>query len=252
MFKSHSSPVGIEDTTDAIPAGTKRTVTSASQRQRLLQVSDVIGGMPLPPQHIIDFLFAKYLESVHWFMLVFHQPSLQAEMNEIVTTGLVPRHRIPFLVLVLLILGMGARYARESDSGQPVPNTELSKIETKLLFKVEEKFLDVFGEGTIEAVQISSLLASYYLYHRQTKKAFAVVGAGVKSAQAQGLHHEPSWGQIDPVAREVRKRAWWALVVADGSVSRHSPDNVTDRCLDLRLYATANRAASPTTSGKST
>ncbi len=82
--------------------------------------------------------------------------------------------------------------------------------------KVEEKFLDIFDEGDIESVQVSILLASYYLYHRRPKRAFAVIGAGLKSAQALGLHQEPSWGQINSVTRELRRRVWWARFVADG------------------------------------
>lgn len=175
--------------------------------------------MDLPSRRVVDFIFDKYLESVHWFMMVFYQPSLQAEMNEIITSGLVPRRRTSFLMLVLLILAMGAKYACQSDTGEHIPISELTDLQTKFLEKVEERFLDVFNEGDIESVQISILLSSYYLYHRQPKKGFAVIGAGVKSAQALGLHQENSWGQINPITREVRRRVWWALVVADGLVS---------------------------------
>ena len=137
-------------------------------------------------------------------------------MDEIVISGLVPRHRLSFLMLVLLTLAMGAKYATKSNTQEHCSTSELTNIQSKFMSKVEERFLDIFDEGDIESVQISVLLASYYLYHRRPKKAFAVVGAGVKSAQALGLNQETSWGQISMVDREVRRRAWWALFVADG------------------------------------
>ena len=126
-------------------------------------------------------------------------------------------------MLIILILGMGATYARRKQTGQPISISKLKELETRFLSKVEENFLEVFGDGEIESVQIALLLGSHYLYHRQPKKAFAVLGAGLKSAQAQGLHQEHSWGQIDPIVREVRRRIWLALVVGDRSVSPDRP-----------------------------
>lgn len=217
VFKTHNSPLELNETADAIPAGSQRTGPVSRYRDQLIPVSDLI-GTDLPSQGVVDFLFKRYLESVHWFMMVFYQPSLQAEMNEIVSSGVVPRRRISFLLLVLLILSMGAKYASHNDIEKHIPMAELNDLQAKFLIAVEERFLDIFNEGEIEAVQIAILLSSYYLYHRQPKKGFAIIGAGVKSAQAMGLHQESSWGQISHITREVRRRNWWALVVADGSV----------------------------------
>ncbi len=148
--------------------------------------------------------------------MVFHQPTFRAEMDEIMTSGLVSPHRLSFLMLVLLVLAMGAKYAAKNDTQEHCSTIELANIQSTLMSRVEESFLDIFDESSIESVQISVLLASYYLYHRRPKRAFAVIGAGVKSAQALGLNQESLWGHVSVVGKEVRRRAWWALFVADG------------------------------------
>ncbi len=73
-------------------------------------------------------------------------------MDEMVTSGHVPGRRQSFLVLVMLILAIGARYATESDTEEYCSTLELASLRSKLMAKVEEKFLDIFDEGDIEMV----------------------------------------------------------------------------------------------------
>lgn len=74
---------------------------------------------------------------------------------------------------------------------------------------------ELYDQGRVEAVQTSILLASFYLYHERPNLAFAILGAGVNSAQAMGLHRESSWKHDSVIARETRRRTWWALYVFD-------------------------------------
>jgi hypothetical protein len=192
------------------------------------------------------------MSSADWFMMVFHQPTFRAEMDEIVTSGSVPRHRLSFLILFLLTLAMGAKYVTQSDTEEHFSTLDVSVLESKLMSKIEERFLDIFDGSDVESVQISVLLASHYLYHRRPKKAFAVIGAGVKSAQALGLNQEISWGQLSVVDREVRRRAWWALFVADGYKTTHI--SLLDKYSSSSgswPFATVSQAAFQKTIGKS-
>lgn len=215
IFRSHNSRPEFGRSADAIPDGHPRRDTSLRTREVLIPIPELI-GMDLPSRQVVNFMLDNFLESVHWFMMLFYQPTIRTEIDEIVTSGLIPKRRLSFLILVLLILAMGAKYAAQSDTVEHCSSSELANLRSKFMAKVEEKFLDVFDEGDIESVQISVLLASYYLYHRRPKRAFAVIGAGVKSAQALGLNRELSWGPVSSITREVRRRVWWALFVADG------------------------------------
>jgi gamma-glutamyl phosphate reductase len=74
---------------------------------------------------------------------------------------------------------------------------------------------DVYDEARIEAVQVSILLASFYMYNARPNLAFAVLGACIKSAQAMGLHRESTWRGYSQIAREVRRRTWWTIYIFD-------------------------------------
>lgn len=91
----------------------------------------------------------------------------------------------------------------------------MKSLRMALLGKVRERMFDIYDEGRLEAIQISILLASFYLYHEKPNLAFSVLGAGIKSAQAMGLHRQSSWKSCSAITLESRKRTWWALYVFD-------------------------------------
>jgi len=171
--------------------------------------------MDFPPADVIDFLLEAYMDSVHWFMLIIHEPSLRAELKVLMATGHVRKDRIPFLVLVLVVIATGARYAAAEEMEQRCPGHDLKYLRLTLIRKAEEMLLDVFDNGDIEAVQISILLSSYYLYDSRPKRALALLGTGLKAAQGLGLSNEARWKVSDPMVTEIWKRIWWALYVCE-------------------------------------
>ena len=84
-----------------------------------------------------------------------------------------------------------------------------------MLKEVQAHLLDVIDIGGVESVQICVLLSSFYMYNGRPNLALAILGAGVQSSQAIGLHKESLWGPLTETAKEVRRRAWWALYVLD-------------------------------------
>ena len=108
-----------------------------------------------------------------------------------------------------------ARYATAEAAQRNCPETDLKSLQASLLQKVKERIFDVYDDARLEAVQISILLSSFYLYHARPNLAFSVLGAGIKSAQAMGLHRESSWKLSSVIVRETRRRVWWALYVFD-------------------------------------
>jgi len=181
-------------------------------------VSDLI-GCELPSPAVTTMLFDIFMKSVHWFMIVFHEPTLRAELEEIMRTGHVQQSKFSLLVLVMVILAIGAKYATKDDvQSCGCPDLDLASLQSNLMRKIEEKLLEVLDQDDIGSVQVCILLSSIYLYHRRPKRCFVVVGAAMKAAQALGLHRESTWGCIDPVEREVRRRVWWALFVCEACV----------------------------------
>ncbi|KIW86562.1 hypothetical protein Z517_01960 [Fonsecaea pedrosoi CBS 271.37] len=191
--------------------------------------------MELPPPHVIDYALESYSYSVHWFMLLLHEPSLNAELRGLITTGFVRADRISFLILVVLVIGIGAKYSTRSEAEARCPGFDMDGLGNQLIRKAEDRLLDVFDQANIEAVQISILLSSYYVYHSRPNRSFALVGSAFKVAQALGLQQESRWKMDDPVLREVWRRLCWALYTAEvfSAISFGTPCNVHDSDWDV-------------------
>ncbi|KIX92430.1 uncharacterized protein Z520_11905 [Fonsecaea multimorphosa CBS 102226] len=191
--------------------------------------------MELPPSHVINYALESYSDSVHWFMLLFHEPSLRAELQELTATGFVRADRVSFLVLVVLVIGIGAKYSTKSEAEGICPGLDMDHLGNKLIHKVEERLLDVFDQANIEAVQISILLSSYYAYHSRPNRSFALMGSALKIAQALGLQQESHWKMDDPTLREVWRRLCWALYTAEvfSAITFGTPCNVHDSDWDV-------------------
>ncbi|EXJ65887.1 uncharacterized protein A1O5_10863 [Cladophialophora psammophila CBS 110553] len=233
LFREHNSAARLFHSTDAIP-GSSPDVRSSEASGHYLPISDLL-GMELPPSHVIDYALESYSDSVHWFMLLFHGPSLRAELQGLTTTGFVRADRISFLVLFLLVIGIGAKYTTKSEAEEICPGFDMDSLGNTLIHKVEERLLDIFDQANIEAVQISILLSSYYAYHSRPNRSFALMGSALKVAQALGLQKESNWKMDDPILREVWRRLCWALYTAEvfSAISFGTPCNVHDSDWDV-------------------
>ncbi|KIW33144.1 uncharacterized protein PV07_00015 [Cladophialophora immunda] len=233
LFREHNSAARLFHSTDAIP-GSSPDARSSEASGHYLPICDLL-EMELPPSHVIDYALESYSDSVHWFMLLFHEPSLRAELQGLTTTGFVRADRISFLILVVLVIGIGAKYSTKSEAEEICPGFDMDGLGNGLIHKVEERLLDVFDQANIEAVQISLLLSSYYAYHSRPNRSFALMGSALKVAQALGLQQESHWKMDDPILREVWRRLCWALYTAEvfSAISFGTPCNVHDSDWDV-------------------
>lgn len=200
--------------TSALPGGQNASGTAFSNSASKIPLSTLL-GLELPSKDVCDFLLEIYIESVHWFMMVFHEPSFRRRYNLIVESGYASQSDIHFLSLVMLVLAMGARYVTNEAARERASGTNLEELQLILLAKVRENLFEIFDEGIIESVQVCVLLSSFYLYHGRPNLAFIVLGSGVRCAQAIGLHQESTWRVSSVVEREVRRRVWLAVYVFD-------------------------------------
>ena len=208
-----------------------------------MTVIEVI-GLELPPKHVMDYLLEIYFQSVHWFMAVFHEDTFQSDYNTIISAGVKYRQHFRYLMLLLVVLSMGARYAVEQ-KGSLYQGIDLELLQVRLLAKVKENMDDLLDEGEIESVQICILLSSHYLYHGRPNLAFTTLGTGIKSAQAIGLHNEGSWPQLSKTTIETWRRVWLALYVFDRCVS-HCEILIMTNDIALRRLCLVDRVRSET------
>jgi hypothetical protein len=161
-------------------------------------------------------LFNTFIKSVHWFMLIFHEPSLREEMNSALTTGRVGERNLSNIVLLLVVLLIATKYVAEEDVISPRTPIDIDHLQTKLLRAVENKFLAVLDQDNVGAVQVCVLLSSFYFYHGRPNRCLAINSAAIRMAQNLKFNRERSWQGVDTIEREQRRRVWWALYVLDG------------------------------------
>ncbi|KAK7906260.1 hypothetical protein LTR67_000986 [Exophiala xenobiotica] len=235
IFKEHNPQGAIHHTSAAIPGGSPEARISTSGVQ-YLRVSDIVGE-DLPPFHVIDVTLEAYANAVHWFMLLIHEPSLRNEIQNFKTTGYVRADRVPSLILAILVIAVGAKYATSPAAYGKCPGFDLDGLSTRFICKAEEKLLDVYEAAGIEAVQISLTLSSFYLYHGRPSRSVAVNGSCLRVAMNLGLHKESSWKMSDPVTRELWRGLSWALYTAEvfGALSYGTPCTISDDDWDVSL-----------------
>ena len=232
VFRQRHESAGLLHAADAIPGGSQ----GRGGRPIYLRWIDIT-GVEMPPPHMMNFLLDAYMTSVHWFMSVFHEPSIRAEAHAVLATGLVEDSHKLVPILLLVIIAMGARYVSPDAARQACPDHDIPQLEPVWIRCVENKLLDAFEEGGAEAVQISIILKSYYLYGSRPKRSIAILGAGIKVALSMKLHLEDTWNISDPIEINVRRRLWWSLYVADvwAATIYGTPCNIHDDDWDVAL-----------------
>ncbi|KAI9042360.1 fungal specific transcription factor domain-containing protein [Aspergillus affinis] len=215
------SPAAHSDTS-ALPGGaflSSRTLGSRGNGEHT-SLTAHFPGLDLPSRPVCDFLLGSYWRSVHWFMILFHHPSFEQEYKQILDNQAVTSRQEGTAVLILMVLAMGARYASDEQSSKiGWSRYELLSLQENMIKQVRLHFFDVLDTGGVECVQLCILLSTYHLYNGKPNLAMPILGAGIRSAQVQGLHKENLWGPATEVVFEVRKRTWWALYVLDSFAS---------------------------------
>lgn len=180
---------------------------------------DHLIGIPLPPSNIATALLNSYRGSIHWYIRVHHEPSFRARLKPILDTGLASRQQRPLLLLALIVMVCGARCIPPEE--QETIDTEISMADmTSNMFNTCERwFLPLMDSVTVDTVIYSYLLATHYLWTRQTRAAFLTLGATVRAAQFIGLNREAQWGDITDMERETRRCAWWSVFIGVGYVA---------------------------------
>ncbi|GMG33006.1 unnamed protein product [Aspergillus oryzae] len=196
-------------------------------------------GIQLPPLQVLDELVTQFFDSVDWFMMVcsvlvillavlfttcptglmsfgqvFHEGSFRQRYATLITSAYVAGPDNNFLWLLMLVLALGAHY---SSLREPLDehHRNLSVLSETLLTQIEYRFLQIIGCPNVEAVQVCVLLGSFHLFNGRPTVGMGVLGSGIKIAQVIGLHREAMWHNLSEVARESRRRSWWALEVFD-------------------------------------
>lgn len=165
----------------------------------------------------MEYLIQSYLRSVHWFLVIIHEPTFRCHYKQIVSSGVALGSRRGPLAVLILVLAIGAKHVRRDEAKTLFPLTDFDTLQQSLVVAIQTHYIELMDEGELETVQICLLLSSFYLLHGRPSLAFIILGTGVRSAQALGLYRESMWQSPSPVVVEIRRRLWWALYCFDRS-----------------------------------
>ncbi|KAI2895353.1 transcriptional regulator family: Fungal Specific TF [Aspergillus niger] len=239
ILRGQGKRSGLSHDTSALPGGKNSAVSVAT---RSIPWRDLV-GIPLPPKTVLDTFMAHFFDSVDWFMMIFHEESFRQRYENLMASTLIPEgENSNFLWLVRLVLGLGAYYgsldALDADAGS------MKQLSQDLLMQIEQNILAIIDLPSLETVQICVLLGSFHLFNGRPNAGLMTLTGGLKTAQVIGLHRELKWRGLSDVARETRRRSWWALEVADkyAAVAFGRPCTVDDsNCevasiSDIKIY----------------
>jgi hypothetical protein len=214
MIQKHNASPSQKRVVDALPGSRLDDANPDSSRGNHVSVQELI-GMPLPSRSVTDLLLSSYLENYHWHLLLFHFPTLFNQFQPILERGIVSKDRPSLVMLLLIILTIGARYV-STDAAHGTYSKEIQQLGTDMKGKIEENFMCILDDTSVESITFTLLFASYSMYNRKPKRAYKLIQMAIRDAQAIGLNRESTWGQLDTTAREVRRRLWWTLYGCDG------------------------------------
>ncbi|ETI22161.1 hypothetical protein G647_06234 [Cladophialophora carrionii CBS 160.54] len=198
----------LESSTSALPGGIGHAQGDLITVEQLL-------GLELPSKRVADYFLNIYIDVVHWFIMLFHEPTFRSKYEKLMVSRSFPRCRSNEVIFILLVLSIGAHYAPDEEVLQKFPTFQLKTFRALSLKKIENSLPSLYDTAELESVQVCCLLASWYVYHGRPNLAFVILGAGLRCAQLLLLHRESTWRGVSEIAKEERRRVFWALFVFD-------------------------------------
>lgn len=210
LFRNHMTT--LRDS-DAIPDGTPANKQPHLQGSRIPIVELI--GLHLPSAPVTLALLDAYLQANHWYLSLFHEPSFRARLVTILQTdGILPSEK-PLLLLLLAVLVIGARFSNHETLHSLDPQFNPQQSRAIWIEAVENHIFWILQEATLESVACAVLMSIAYLLERKTQLSFTMSGLGSRAAQAMSIHDEATWGHLDPIEVQVRRRVWWSIYMVD-------------------------------------
>ena len=173
-------------------------------------------GIELPSKDVVIFLVDNFIDAVHWYHCMFHEPTFRKRLQPILESGAYHEGEESFLFLLLIVMVTGAQYL-QPEKAQHLPEAvDIRRLQSDLMRALEAKFFIAFDEGSLDSVAFLFLTASHFLLAGRSSRGFTFIGIAVRVGQSIGLYNESLWHNMDPITREMRRRLFWSLYVADG------------------------------------
>lgn len=176
-------------------------------------------GEELPPSEVVDILVSSYINAMHWYVPLLHEPSFRARLNAIVRENTCSQSDRPFVLLSVCVMLMGLHFATPEGSRQitHILSMDMASLQAKLTSSVERNFLESFDQYNQDWICFACLLSMYYLLNQQPRRASVVMGSAVQAARDMRLDKASVDSlHVATLEAEMQKRVWWTLFAGDG------------------------------------
>ncbi|KAH6899490.1 fungal-specific transcription factor domain-containing protein [Coprinopsis sp. MPI-PUGE-AT-0042] len=168
-----------------------------------------------PEADLLDHLVDCYFENSDPFKPVLHQPSFERSLEE----GLHIKDR-RFGGCVLAVCAVGARHSKDK---RVIPEGVDSGLElgagTQWFRQLGSDKQVISSTPSLHELQ-TYLLSIIYLHGTSDiEKGWYLIGATIRAAQDAGIHRRSRTAGPPTVEKELLKRVWWGLVLADATSS---------------------------------
>lgn len=176
-------------------------------------------GMDIPHVAVMHDLIDEYFRRCHWFIYIFHEPTLRKQAQEVLGRESWKTQERGAVLATFMAAAMALQAVSNEESwvGHHIlkeQGMDCTSMLNQLIAEVRRHLLDLLEDCQIEAVQVCSLLGTFYMFNGNPNLAWAVLGMATRAGYALALH-SPRIGNQDKVMIQIRRRCWNHLKVAD-------------------------------------
>ncbi|KAK0203884.1 fungal-specific transcription factor domain-containing protein [Desarmillaria ectypa] len=184
--------------------------------------------LSFPPDDLLADLLNLYFAYFHLYMPLLHEPSFRRS----VASGLHIRdHR--FGAVLLLVCAVASRYS--DDLRIFLEGAPEQSCGWKWFVQTQGMPRSVFDNPSLYDLQHCCLSAEYVTGTSAPQSSWTMIGIGIRYAVEMGLHRR--WPENPSVESELKKRAFWCLILLDQHTSFYHgrPPAIRDEDFDLDL-----------------
>ncbi|KAI0688002.1 fungal-specific transcription factor domain-containing protein [Cytidiella melzeri] len=205
----------------------------------LRTLDDPEPSFSFPPPDLLHHLISLYFSEINTYTPLLHQPTFERDVR----AGLHLRDN-RFGAVLLMVCAQGATVSvdprvlldeERSEHGEGSAHKKTYYSAGWMWFEqVQRTRVISLRQATLYDMQLAYLIASYAV---ETSMSWYCIGYGIRVAQLLGAHRKKSYEARPSVEGELRKRAFWALVLYDRTHSSMfgRPLAIQDEDFDLDL-----------------
>ncbi|KAF8591511.1 hypothetical protein K439DRAFT_1650746 [Ramaria rubella] len=208
-------------------------------------LSDLVKQLPdtTLSHSLVDYYFA----AINYTRYPLYEPLFRASYQSVCLNGhnLQPSD-IRFLPLLFAVLALSMRLSPDHIGG----NDRMRRLTSLRLYWSSRRALliaSAIQTNSLEVILARLLGARFNIFDRRITESWSEIGAAVRTAQALGLHRDPSNLELDTFQTEYRRRIWayvyhadraYAFItgrpksISDDYTSTRAPLNIDDASLE--------------------